>query len=106
MSPSPVPALGINQLEQIMLRLISLIVPIAFIILTIVLLWAGITYLTSGGESKQIQKAGQIVTWALLGILFLALAWLILLLIKAFTGVDVTNFGIKYFCGPNNQWCP
>lgn len=99
------PAAGINQLEQLFLRAIGLVVPLAFIILTIMLFWAGITFLRSGGEAKEVQKAGQIVTWALLGILFLAIAWLVLLLIKAFTGVDVTQFGIKYFCGDKGEWC-
>lgn len=97
MSPTPVPAAGLIQLQQLFLRIINLIVPLAFIILTIMLLIGGIKFLTSGGDAKATQAAGQTMTWALLGILFLALAWLVLLLIKAFTGVDVTNFNLLYF---------
>lgn len=96
-SPTQVPAAGLIQLQQLFLRIINLIVPLAFIILTIMLLIGGIKFLTSGGDAKATQSAGQTMTWALLGILFLALAWLVLLLIKAFTGVDVTNFSLFYF---------
>ena len=52
-------------------------------------------YLTSGGEPKAVQQAHQTVTFALLGVVFMALAWLLLQLIHAFTGIDVTIFDIK-----------
>lgn len=96
-SPSSVPAAGITQLQQLFLRILNLIIPTAFIILTIMLIIGGIRYLVSGGDSKAIQQATQTMTWALLGILFLALAWVVLLIIKAFTGVDVTTFNLLMF---------
>lgn len=97
MNPTPVPVPGLPQLQQLFLRLINLMVPLAFIVLTIMLIVGGVRYLVSGGDSKATQVAGQTITWALLGILFLALAWVVLLLIKAFTGVDVTNFNLMLF---------
>jgi len=90
----PLPA-GINELESLYKYFIQIIVGLSFVALVVVLVWAGIRFLTSGGEAKAIQAAGQTITWALLGILFLIIAWLILLLIKAFTGVDVTIFNVK-----------
>lgn len=90
----PESAAGLPQLQQLFLRIINLLVPLAFIILTIMLIVGGIRYLVSGGDSKATQVASQTITWALLGIFFLALAWLVLLLIKAFTGVDVTSFSL------------
>src|SRR3972149_4447789 len=91
----PLPA-GATQLEQLVQRIINLSVGGAFIALTVVLVWAGIKYLTSGGDPKSVSSAHSTVTWALLGILFLAIAWLILKLIAAFTGVDVTKFCISF----------
>lgn len=86
---SPQPAAGVVQLQEMVLRIINVSVALAFIALTVVLFWAGIKYLTSGGDQKAIAAAHQAVTWALLGALFLVFAWLILLVIRAFTGVDV-----------------
>jgi len=80
---------GVKQLQEIVLRIINLSVPLAFIVLTIMLFIAGIKFITSGGEAKPLQSAGQTVTFALLGILFLVLTGLILRLIEAFTGVPI-----------------
>ncbi len=86
------PAAGLNDIEQVFSHVISVIVGLGFIALLVMLLAAGFKYLMSGGEPKSVQSAHQTVTWALLGIVFMALAWLILQLIRAFTGVDVTTF--------------
>lgn len=91
---------GIAQLQQLPTKIIGLIVPIAFIALLIMLVFAGIKFLTSGGEPKAIQSASGAVTWAILGVIFLILAWLILRLLEAFTGVNLTQFciGFKPYC--------
>lgn len=101
--PGPSPA-GLAQIEQTFSNVISVIVGLGFITLVVLLVWAGIKYLTSGGEPKAIQSAHQTVTWAFLGILFLAIAWLILQLIEAFTGIKVTIFDIRQLCG-GGRWC-
>lgn len=95
-------AAGLPQLQQLFQRLINLSVGIAFIATTIMLVVAGIRYITSGGEPKSLAAAHQTVTWALLGIIFMASAWLILKLIEAFSGVRVTDFclGFAPYCLP------
>jgi hypothetical protein len=93
----PAPA-GLKEIEQLFINLISVVVGLGFIALLVLLVWAGFKYLTSGGDPKNIQAAHQTVTWALLGVLFLAIAWLILQLIAAFTGIDVTIFNINVLC--------
>lgn len=95
---------GVSQLQNLFERIIQLVVGGAFIVLVVVLIMAGIKFLTSGGEPKAIQSASMTVTWALLGILFLGLAWLILRLIEAFTGVPVTKFCLGFPGAPTN--CP
>lgn len=94
MNPGPPPA-GLTQFEDLFQNLISIVVGLGFVAVLVMLIWAGFKYLMSGGDQKSIQQAHQVVTWALLGMFFMALAWLILQLIKAFTGVDVTIFNIK-----------
>lgn len=93
MGPDPA---GVQQLQDIIQRIINLVVGAAFVVLLVMLIVAGIRYITSGGEQKSLQSAHNTLTWALLGILFMVIAWLILLLVKAFTGVDVTKFCIGF----------
>lgn len=90
---------GLKEIELVFSSVISSIVGLAFIIMLVLLIWAGFKYLTSGGEPKAVASAHQTVTWALLGIFFMAIAWLILQLIKEFTGIDVTIFNFKALCG-------
>lgn len=90
---------GIPLIEYMFARVVCVAVPLGYIALLVVLVIAGIKYLTSGGEPKAVQAAHQTVTWGLLGILFLALAWLILLLIQNFTGVEVTKFNVASLPG-------
>ncbi|MBI2314683.1 hypothetical protein HYU93_01320 [Candidatus Daviesbacteria bacterium] len=96
MGPDPA---GLNEFEEMVGNIISVFAGLGFIALLVMLVWAGFKYLTSGGEPKAIQSAHAVTTWALLGILFMAIAWLILQLIAGFTGIDITIFNIKALCG-------
>lgn len=89
---------GLDDIEKIFKNVISIAVGLGFVGLLALLLWAGIKYLISAGEPKAIQSAHQTVTWALLGIVFMAVAWIILQLVYAFTGVNVTIFDIRPLC--------
>ena len=86
---------GLQQIEELFTRIISIIVGLGFVALLVMLVWAGFKYLMSGGEQKAVSQAHQIVTWALLGIVFMAVAWLVLQLIENFTGLRVTQFNIR-----------
>lgn len=97
MSPTPVPAAGILQLQEMVQRVINISVGVAFVLLTAALVWAGVKFITSGGDAKDLASTWQIVTWALLGIVFLVLAWVVLQLLEAFTGVPVTKFSFCSF---------
>ncbi len=96
---------GLDQLGAMVGNVISVIVGLGFIAMLFMIIMAGIKYLTSGGEPKAIQSAHSTLTWAILGLFFMALAWLILLLISAFTGIDVTVFDIKKLCGNAFEFC-
>lgn len=105
MVPGPPPA-GLAELELVFGNIISVVVGLSFIILVVMLVLAGIKYITSSGEPKAVQQAHLTVTWALLGILFLAISWLLLQLIQAFTGIEVTVFNARTLCGlGGTQFC-
>lgn len=93
---NPGPA-GVLQLQEMFQRFINLSVGLAFIAVTLMLAWAGIKFIASGGEQKALHEVWQIVTWALLGIVFLVIGWLVLLLIETVSGAPVTKFNLCYF---------
>lgn len=105
----PGPA-GIPQLQYLVARLVCIAVPMGFTAMFVVLVIAGIKFLVSAGEAKAISSANLTVTWAFLGVLFMAIAWLILLLIQNATGAKVTEFnlatlpGVQGFSG--SCWAP
>lgn len=103
MGPSPA---GLQQIQDTVNKVISAAVGLGFVASFVMLVWAGIKYLMSGGEPKNIQAAHQTVTWALLGIVFMAFAWLILQLIQVATGAQVTVFNIGTLCNfGGRDWC-
>ena len=92
---------GLTQIEGVFRHVVQISVAGAFIALAVILVIAGIKFLTSGGEPKAIESARNTVTWALLGILFMAIAWLVLQLIAAFTGIQALPvFKIGELCIP------
>ncbi len=103
MGPDPA---GLTEIESVFSNLISVIVGLGFIIMLVFIVMAGFKYLTSGGEPKALQAAHHALVWALLGVVFMAVAWLVLQLISNFTGINVTVFDIKKLCGEAGQFCP
>ena len=96
MGPGPA---GVPLIEYMFARVVCVSVPLGYIALLVILVIAGFKYLLSGGEPKAISSAHQTVTWGILGILSLAIAWLVLLLIQNFTGVKVTGFSLSSLPG-------
>ncbi len=92
---NPGPA-GILQLQELLTRIINLSVGISFMVLLVMLVYGGVRFIISGGEPKAVQAATQTLTYAVIGIVLLAVAWLILKLISAFTGVDLTHFCLGF----------
>lgn len=103
MGPDPA---GLTEIENIFSSLISVIVSLGFIVMLVFIVMAGFKYLTSGGEPKALQAAHHTLVWAILGVVFMAVAWLVLQLISNFTGINVTVFDIKKLCGDAGQFCP
>ena len=95
------PAPGIFQVQQLMTRLINISVNIAFLALTVWLVWGALKFfITSGGDPKALAHAWASVTWAFMGLFFMVLAWLVLKLIVGVTGANVTAYclGFPPYC--------
>ncbi|BCX14438.1 MAG: hypothetical protein KatS3mg088_121 [Patescibacteria group bacterium] len=94
MGPGPTPA-TLAGLEYYFSNIISVAIEFGGIILFIMLIIGGFNYLTSNGNPQQAESAKKTITYAIAGIVVLALSFLILKLIYVFTGVDVTQFKIS-----------
>lgn len=87
-----IPHLG--YFECVFGNLTNTLLGLAGIALFIMLLIGGFKYLTAGGNPKNIEAAKMTLTYAILGVIATASVFLVLRLIEAFTGANVTNFVI------------
>lgn len=88
--PTDKPATLVGIVD-ILENVISILAPIAGIAFFIMLLVGGFQFVTSGGDPKAAGQARATLTYAVIGIVLVVAAWLILLIIKQVTGVDVTT---------------
>lgn len=82
---------GAECLFKNLLQVVGWAAGIAFFIMFIV---GGFKYLTAGGDPKKAAVATSTLTLSIAGLIGVIVSWLIILLIKKLTGVDVTNFNI------------
>jgi hypothetical protein len=84
----------LKGLEVVFNNVVTVILGLAGVVLFIMLLLGGFSYITSGGDPKKVESARNTLTYAIGGVIFIALAYLILKFIEVFTGVPVTEFKI------------
>ncbi len=84
----------LRDLEGVFGNVVSVVLGLAGIVLFIMLILGGFGYITSGGDPKKVESARNTLTYAIGGMIFIALAYLILKFIEVFTGVPVTEFKI------------
>ena len=84
----------IKCFEVIYKNILTIVLSLAVLALFIMLLIGGFKYLTSGGDQKATASAQQTITYAIIGIALLSVAFLIFQLIRVYTGVDPTKFSI------------
>ncbi|OGM60542.1 hypothetical protein A2892_00785 [Candidatus Woesebacteria bacterium RIFCSPLOWO2_01_FULL_39_10b] len=84
----------LSDLESVFENVVRGILGFTLIILFIMIIIGGYKYLTSGGDPKSLESAKATLTYAIAGIILLATAYLILVLLETFTGAPVTEFRI------------
>lgn len=84
----------ISDLEAIFGNVVNTILGFAGIVLFIMLVAGGFRYINAGGDPKNVEAAKKTLTYAIGGIIAIALAFLILRFIQDFTGANVTEFEI------------
>jgi hypothetical protein len=84
----------LSDLEGVFGNVVQAVLGFAGIALLFMLVAGGFKFITAGGDPKAVESAKQTLTYAILGIVFVASALLILRLIEQFTGAPVTEFKI------------
>lgn len=84
----------LQDLEKVFGNVVQAILGLAGIAFFILLLVGGIKYLTSGGDPKATESAQKTITAAVGGLILILLSFLVLVLIKKLTGVDVIQFRV------------
>ena len=86
---------SINELVEIFGRAVSVVAVIGGFLSFIAIIVGGFRYITARGDPKAIAAAQGSITWAIAGLAFVIIAWLILFFIEKFTGVPVTKFNLS-----------
>lgn len=88
-------AATISCLEPLFENVATAVTSFVGVVLFIVLIVSGFTYLTAGADPKKMEKAKGSLSGALLGLVIVALAYLIIQFISEFTGVNsIKNFNV------------
>ena len=84
----------ISNLSCIFFNVVGYALGFAGIVLFILLIVGGFRFITSGGDPKAVEGARKTLTSAVAGLVLILVSYLVLVLIKNITGVDVTGFNI------------
>lgn len=84
----------IGGIVTIIKNIIKLLVPIAALAFLVMMIIGGFQFMLSGGDPKAAGAARSTLTFAIIGIILVIISWLLLLLIKNVTGVNVTTVEI------------
>jgi len=80
-------------IADLIVKTVNLAIVLSGVILFVMLIWAGVQWLTSGGDKSHIEEARNRITHAFIGITIVAAAWAIWTLAIAFFGIkgDICN---------------
>jgi hypothetical protein len=88
------PPLLFDALEGMFSGLIGSLLSLAGIALFVMILIGGFRYITSGGNPEAAAGARRTITYSVIGLIIVAGAYLVLVIIEELTGAKVTEFTI------------
>jgi hypothetical protein len=89
-------AAQLSDLPTYVGNVLEFMIPLIGMISFIMILTGGFKILTSGGDSKGLEGGKQTITLAVVGIALAIISWLVLVIIKNVTGVNVTQFNFSF----------
>lgn len=91
LSPVPTPGMGLTNLESVISAVIQVMFLIAGLATFMFLILGGIKWITSGGDSKKTEAAGNQITAALIGLGIVAVAWALMVVIEKFFNIHILS---------------
>lgn len=88
------PAVGFGSLSDFIQKALVLVFTVGAFIVLLMLIVGAYEWITSGGDKEAVGKARNRIINALIGLIILALAFALVRLIGAFTGLELTNLQI------------
>lgn len=85
----PATGTGDDLLQTIIKNSITIIFTVAAILVTAMLLWGAIEWISSGGDKEKLSSARKRIMQALIGLIILALAFVILKIISGIVGINI-----------------
>lgn len=83
---------GLFQLNNLYTNVLAAVLSLAAIVLFVFVVMSGYKYITSAGDPTKAADARNTLTYAVYGVFFIAIAFLIILLIATITGASSLRF--------------
>jgi len=90
----------LDELNDVFQSVLSVVAVVGGFLAFAALIYGGFRYIVAQGDPKQISAARSTITWAILGLSLIIVAWLLLLFVEQFTGVPVTQFLLRVDLAP------
>ena len=81
------PLQGINNLSDVINKVVELSIPLAGIILLLVLIWGGYDFMMSQGQPEKIKNAQAKITTGIIGFVLLIISYIVVKLIAKIFGL-------------------
>ena len=91
-APSQVPTGGLNTVAKVIGNALTILLIVAVILTLIYLILGGMTWIRSGGDKQKIAQARSRITYAIIGLIIMALS---LIIVNVFTNA----LGVKDIIG-------
>ena len=82
----------IEDIYQTFIEIMRWILSFALVLAVILIIWAGVTYMTAGGDETSIGNAKKRFLYGVVGVIIVIAAFAIVVAIGRFLGVEVTIF--------------
>ena len=93
---APAPPAQLSDIGTVVQNVIKLLAPAAAIAFLVMLLVGAYKFMTSGGDPKGAASARSTLTYALIGVVLLAVSWLILQIVNGLVSGNILHFNLGF----------
>ncbi|HOX96395.1 MAG TPA: hypothetical protein PLI45_03355 [Candidatus Woesebacteria bacterium] len=82
---------GYTCIWNLVSNAVNVVFILSAIIVFVLLVVSGVTWITSGGDKAKLESAQKLITNALIGLAIIAASWAIYTLVLEFLGIDISK---------------